>query len=154
MLHKTHGFTFLEVLIAVAIIAVVAALVFVSFNRSNQVSALSGSTEVIVSVIQEARTLTLASKAASQYGVHFSVDEVVLFKGATYSTSDPENRTTRIHPLVRISVITLSGGGTDVVFKRLTGGTDQNGTITLELASDPSRQEMVTVTITGIVEVQ
>jgi len=47
--------------------------------------------------------------------------------------------------------ITLAGGGSDVIFNRLTGETSQNGVITL---SSPSTAQIKTVTVykTGVVE--
>ena len=54
---------------------------------------------------------------------------------------------------VTIFSISLSGGGADVVFERLTGELDKSVTITITLVSDTSKTRVITIQLTGVVEV-
>jgi hypothetical protein len=102
--------------------------------------------------LNEARALTLASYDNTVYGVHLLPDRATLFKGNTFSSSDPDNKVNVISSRVSISNIVLSGGGNDIIFQRLTGKTGQNGTITLSLISDPSKSKTITIQVSGIIE--
>src|SRR3989338_2100856 len=125
---KYKDFTVLEILVAIAIITLVVTIITISFSKLNSAQALDKSATLVTAVLDEARSLTLSSKGDSQYGVYLEASQVVLFKGATYSQPDPANVVTSLHSLVGLRNITLSGGGTSVVFKRLNGNTDETGT--------------------------
>jgi len=150
MKHK--GFTVLEILVAISILALAVTIVAFSFSKLNSSQALDKSATLVTSILDEARSLTLSSKGDSQYGVYLEASQVVLFKGATYSQPDPANVVTSLHALVGMRNITLSGGGTSVVFKRLTGNTDETGTAEIFLKASPTTFRTITVRATGIVE--
>lgn len=146
------GFTITETLIVIAIIAVIVTIVVSAFSKFNNNQSLGGAIGEVTSTLNEARANTLASYDNSAYGVHFQTDKVVLFKGGVYSSSDSDNEDVILSSKISISNISLTGGGSDVVFKRLTGKTDQNGTITLSLISDPTKTKTITIHGSGIIE--
>lgn len=146
------GFSLTEILIVVAISIVLLTIVVSAFSGFNKNQSLNSTVSEVTSVLNEARALTLASYDNKAYGVHFQSDKVILFKGNSFSSSDPSNKTTTISSKISISDITLSGGGDNIIFQRLTGKTSQNGTITLSLISDPSKSKTITVEVSGIIE--
>ena len=149
---KEQGFTILEILFVVTVIAITVTIVTISFSKLNSSQALDRSATLVASVLDEARSLALSSKDASQYGVYLGDSETVLFKGVTYSPSDPLNVVNTLHSLVGIRDVTLSGGGTSVVFKRLTGNTDQTGSLEIFLKASTTTFRIITISATGIVE--
>jgi len=152
MTNPNRGFTILEILIALAILAMALTVTFFSFSRFNSSQALDKSADAVISILEEARSRTLSSVGASQYGVELEEFEVVLFKGATYSLADPNNVITSLNTLVAIRNINLAGGGTSVVFKRLTGSTDEVGTAEIFLKASPTTFRTITISNTGVVE--
>lgn len=148
------GFTLIEILIVITIIAVISTLIFVSFSRFNSTQTLNGTTQTVLSILDEARALTLASKNNLSYGVHFESSKVVLFGGTTYSATDPDNDVTTLNNRVTISDISLNGGVQDVLFDKLTGKTGQNGTVTVTLTFDASRFKIIKIGTTGVSEIQ
>jgi Tfp pilus assembly protein FimT len=148
-----RGFTLLEIVIVIAVIIILFLIIFSAFSGFNRNYALDTAAGQVASVLDEARSLTLASKGNTAYGVHFESSQVVLFKGTVYSTSDPNNSVHTLSSLVTISDITLSGGGSDAVFERLTGKLNKSGTVTISLASDPSMTRTITLQATGIIEI-
>ena len=146
------GFTITELLIVLAILAVIVTIVVSAFSKFNNNQSLDGAIGEVTSTLNEARANTLASYDNSAYGVHFQADKIVLFKGSTYSASDPDNEDVALSSKISVSNIALSGGGSDVVFKRLTGKTDQNGVITLSFISDPTKIKTITIQKSGIIE--
>lgn len=148
--HRRRGITLLEILMALAVMLFLAAIVIGSFAQFRNSKVLDTATEEIVSVLAKARGKTLASVNATTYGVHFEASQVVLFSGAAYNPSAPDNEMYVLDPALEISSIALSGGGADVVFARLTGKADRSGTITVRVKSDISKTRTVTLHETGI----
>ncbi len=141
-----------EILVAVSIVAICVTIVTLSFSKINENKALDSSVSLIASIIDEARSLTLSGKDASQYGVYLGEGETTLFRGAIYSSSNPENIITPLHSLTEISNVNLTGGGRVIVFQRLSGATTQSGTIEIRLKSSPSITRTISVNLNGIAE--
>lgn len=146
------GISLVEILIVIAIIALTWLIVYAGFSAINKRQALDKDGLLVTAIINEARSQTLSSKDATVYGVHLEEFSITLFKGSTYNESDPENKTSDLSAHSRISAFALSGGGDDIIFQRLTGATQNFGTITLELRSDSSASSTITVHKTGIIE--
>ena len=111
----------IEIIVAIGVLAIVGTTVFVGFSKATESADLKTSAFKVVDALQFARTRTIASLASSQYGVHFEQTQYVLFRGATYNASDPDNIVYPISSRVEIANIALAGGGSDVVFDRITG---------------------------------
>lgn len=154
MLHtSTHrGFSLLEILVVIAIAATLFTIVANVFSSYEKQQALDKDAEKIRSFLLEARGRTLSSRELSSYGVHFETSRTVLFRGSSYSASDPGNLSQPLRSEVEISNIALGGGGSDVIFARLTGATTGAGTVTLRLKSDTSQMRIITIRGTGVVE--
>src|SRR3989344_1838399 len=118
-MNRNKGFTILEILLTLFVLSLVVTIVTFSFSKLNSSKALDGSANLVVLTLDEARSLTLSSVGDTKYGVHFTESEITLFKGSTYSSSDPSNVVTELNSLVGLRNIILSGGGTDIVFTRL-----------------------------------
>ncbi|MBA3550755.1 prepilin-type N-terminal cleavage/methylation domain-containing protein [Patescibacteria group bacterium] len=147
------GFTLIEILIVISIIGIISTILMTSFSLFNKSEALDKDTDAVVESLEGARSLTLSSQNASQYGVHFGTSKITIFTGTSYTESASTNRDVVLSPTDTILTISLTGGGSDVVFKRLTGETTQNGTV---IISSPSTSKTRTVTIykTGVIESQ
>lgn len=140
-------------MIVVAIVVILAALVANPFIGFRNQQALSGAAEEILSVLQQVRVKTLTAEGGSQYGVHFSSNQVTIFAGAIYNPGNPANQSSDLSSAVTISNINLTGGGSDVIFQKLTGVTSQSGTIVVALSSDASETKTVTINGNGISDV-
>ena len=147
------GFTLLEILMAIAIATIVITIVVFSFSKLNSSQALERTGDLIASVLDEARSLTLSGSEDSQYGVHFEDDQIVLFKGTSYSSGSEDNVVTDLNDFVEIGDIELSGGGDDIIFKRLTGYTDEAGTIEVFVTATPENNLTITISETGLSDI-
>ena len=146
------GFTVIEIIIVIVILAVLTAMALTSFSGFRQNQTLNSDTSKIVSVINEARSKTLSSQYFSQYGARVESSKVILFKGATYSGGGIS--TTTISTALEISGISLAGGGSDVVFQKITGKTDNYGAITIRVKTNTSKTKTINISSTGITNVQ
>lgn len=149
--RKISGITIMEILIAVAILSVISTGIIIPFSKWRESRTLDVNTEGIMSLLNEARQNTLSSKDGFQYGVNFESARAVLFRGTTFVEPDVNNKEMSISPVLEISNIMLGGGATDVVFERLTGKTNNSGTITLRVKNDTSKNVIIKVEPTGAV---
>lgn len=146
-----RGFTLLEILIALAIVLLLAALAVAAFSSFRQNSLLKEARAKILSELSLARTQTLGAEGKSSWGVHFEETRLVRFKGSSYSTSDPSNQEILLPAGTKISSISL-GGSSEVIFQRLDGRTGNNGTLILQLVSDPAASTTIIIYASGLAE--
>ena len=126
------GFTLAEILVVVAALAFINAITSSAFYFFYRGTLLNEAVRQTFSLLQEARSNTLSSKDFSQYGVHFEEQKVVLFKGAIFTEPNSNNKEVKISSPVEIYNISLNGGGSNVVFQKLTGKTNEYGTISFQ----------------------
>ncbi|MEK7488118.1 MAG: prepilin-type N-terminal cleavage/methylation domain-containing protein, partial [Patescibacteria group bacterium] len=76
-LKASEGFTMIEIIVAIGVLAIVGTTVFVGFSKATESADLKTSAFKVVDALQFARTRTIASLASSQYGVHFEQTQYV-----------------------------------------------------------------------------
>lgn len=150
-MSNSKGFSILEIMISVSLIGVLTVIVVGQFSKYQAAQFIRTDTEAVIGIIEDARAKTLSSVSSSQYGVHFDTDTATLFTGSSYSSSDPDNKILELSSYVQITDVSLVGGGDEIVFERLSGNTNQYGSITLE-ASGGDDSRVITVTKLGIIE--
>lgn len=145
------GFTIIEILVSIAIIVLLLSVTFESFMSFKKNRIVAGSAERIAVLLSEARSSTLSSKGGSQYGVHFSSNSATLYQDS-YSSTNPENKIVGIDSPGQIEAITLLGGGENVLFNKLTGETSQYGTVTISSTEDQADVRVITISQSGLIE--
>jgi type II secretion system protein H len=148
---RRAGFSLIEILIVIAIIGLVMAIVLLSFNSLKSSQTLDKDAELVVQVLRQARSQTLASQNASSYGVHFASSTITLFAGTSYSAGDTSNQNFNLNASDTVIGLSLAGSSTNVVFSRLSGEAIQDGTITLSSLAT-NRTRIITVYKTGLIE--
>ena len=141
-------------LLVLSILIFLAGISVPTFSKFMTTNNLEKSTAKVRGLLEEARSLTLASKYDTQYGVHFESAKAVLFQGASYSSTSATNISLTLPSSVRIGTTTLSGGGNDVVFSRQAGGVSAYGTTTLFLLANPARISSIVIYGTGLTEIK
>ena len=147
---RRGGFTLIEIVIVVAILAILSTIIFTSFSAFRNAKVLDTATEDVLTLISTARGETLSAKANTQYGVHITSGSMTLYAGATYSAGDSANQVVDLDSALEIVSIALSGGGSDILFDRLTGKTSNSGTFVIRVKSDTAKTHTVTIAGTGI----
>lgn len=149
-----RGVSLVEVLIVIGILAIIAALTFETYISVNANKALDFDAQRIIAELSQARSLTLGSKNGTEWGIHVASTSVTLFEGDAYIEGASGNMVSSLNPVVRISNISLYGGGADIVFKRLTGNTNVTGTILLSNVASSSVSRVITIYGSGVADVQ
>ena len=146
---QKNGITAIELLIAAAIIITLGAVIASVFHNFRDPIELNSAAEEGVSMLNDARSRTLSSKNAQQYGIHFASSSAVLFRGSAYSASDTNNEESIFPTGAEISCVALNGGGTDLVFDRLTGLTNDYGAVIFRLINKPDTMRKVIILPSG-----
>lgn len=145
------GYTLIEMLIVIAILGIAVSIVSLNFSASRGRHELNNDTDAVVSLINEARSRTLAGDSGSAYGIHVESSKAVLFSGATFAADATGNKEVMMDSGIEIATIDLAGGAADIFFKKLTGDTDQYGTLVVERTAEPSDHRTISIEKTGLV---
>lgn len=155
MKHSSErGVSLVEILLVIAILSVLSVMTLQTYKKLDSTKALDTDALRVLLELQEARSLTTSSKNAQQYGVHLATTSVTIFQGTSFVSGNAGNITTTLNHAVTISSSTLSGGGADVIFQRLTGKTAQSGTVTVSLSASSSVKKVIQLYRTGLSEIQ
>ena len=140
-----------EVLIVIAILAIIATAIIGPFASFRNAQAIKNTNESIIALLNQARVKTLSSENLLQYGVHLQADKAILFSGTSYDVDASISEVVVSDSKISINDISLAGGGYDVVFERLTGATDNYGTLVVTLTNTSEGQKTITIAKTGVV---
>ena len=142
------GFTLIELLIVVGIMAVIGALAFASFATSRRARDVAASGQNALSVLRTASARAAAGQDGVPWGVRLETGRFIIFSGDSFAGSP----TTTIYALpaaVEIANIALTGGGQEIVFRRLDGRTDEPGTFDVRAIGSASQIFSITVDPSG-----
>ncbi len=149
MKRLSKGLTVVELLMTISIIGIIIAIIVPSLGEFRKNQSIQNSTNAVVSLLEEARTKTLASYNNTFYSVKIESDKATLFTGGTYSSGGTDNKIIFYESPVVLQSVSLNGSVTQVSFDRLKGTTSQYGTIILQIPSGVSRT--ITVSAGGII---
>lgn len=141
-----QGYTFIEMLIVLAIIGFVGIASLVSFIGSRRTRDLTTAGQNAISVLRVAQSKTLAREDNSQWGVHLAPTTFTLFRGTNYASAT-YTQNFLLPDSVEIANIALNGGGNDIVFQTIFGTTAQFGIFDIRIKTLPS--QLFSITIDG-----
>lgn len=141
----------MELIVSLAVIALVAFLAIRAISRFRGNSLLAATHAEIGQAFAEARNLTLASENDTVYGVHVDSYRIVRFVGSTYASTTSTNKAYVFDDRVRVATSSFAGGS-NVIFKRLTGATNNYGYVVIKLVNNNSRRATTTVLSSGIIQ--
>ena len=139
------AFTLVEILVVVCILTAVSSVVIFSFFSFSKQQSLNSGALNVMSVLNEARSLAMSSKDFSNYGVHINQNSIILFENYLGTN----NKEYDMGDSVSIDSDIV---GDEILFNKVTGGTSDNGTVTVSLTSDPTQSKVITIYGTGATE--
>ncbi|MCK9352032.1 MAG: type II secretion system protein [Candidatus Paceibacterota bacterium] len=150
--NRANGLTVLEIIVVLGILMLLTAASVVSLSSYRDRQVLNGESAQVLSILNKARSQTLASKSQMSYGVRIESDRATLYTGPVFDSVPADREEYILHHSVTASNILLAGGGGDILFDRLTGETASYGTFRIELAADPLQYHIILIKQTGLVE--
>lgn len=148
--RENRGFSLLEILIVLAILAIIATLLMTGIRNYAARQAFTTTVVTVTDSIVAARANTIASLNDTNYGVHASSTAVVIFTGDTFIEGAAGNNTILFPPNITATT-TFTNNVTTATFTRLTGLPSAVGTIVL-FDSRTESTATITLTTTGLVE--
>ncbi len=144
-----NGFSWLEIIITIAILGIILVLLLPSFNLFKKQNSLDIASSEILETLSLAQSKTLASEEASVWGINFSSNQFTLFKGESFIPDNPNNEIHLLPANVIFSEISLNGGDS-IIFNRLTGATNSYGIVKISLENDSSQFREIFIDEAGI----
>ncbi len=153
---KLTGFTLIEVIIVIAILTVLITVSITSLYSIQRKSDLDNGIQEFVIILKLAQNKTLSSDNSSQYGVYLDAsvfpNKYILFKGSNYASRNVSyDQIYFLSQTVEFFGINLNGGN-EIVFDKLTGKTQQPGSVVLRLKADTSQTKTVYISSSGTVD--
>lgn len=132
--NKKTGFTFIEVLLVIAALGILAGLA-IPFYQSFQVSSqLDNTVQELVQTLRRAQAKAMASENYQSYGILFEPHKFILFGGTSYNPNDPFNEEVELSNVLTVDYSGL--GGNSVIFSRIRGLPDHLGSITVSTSAE------------------
>jgi len=149
------GFTLFEIIIAIAILSILVAIGIPNFFSLKKSIDLDNNVQGIISALKLAQNKTLSSENDSQYGVFIdtavSPNRYVLFKGADYVSREPDADVVYyLENATEFYDISL-GGGNEIVFDRVTGASEEAGSLSVRMSTDTERNKTIYIANSGAV---
>lgn len=142
---RPKGFTAIEILLTVGVIAVTAGLTIPMFRQYQMSADLDTSTEHLVQALRGAATLSQTGKQDSAWGVYFP--DGTLFAGDAYAERNPDfDVTLPLAPTIETS------GLTEVVFSRLDGLPKTTGSVFVTSTVTNAYREII-IDANGVIRV-
>jgi prepilin-type N-terminal cleavage/methylation domain-containing protein len=141
---RERGFTLIEMLLSVGIIALLAGLslpVYQSFHTRNE---LDITTQSLTNALRRAQVYARSGFGDSGWGVSVQSGAVTLFKGSTFVSRD-----TSYDEITIVSPTTSVSGLSEVLFSKLSGAPSTTGSVTLTNTNNEART--VTLNAKGMV---
>jgi prepilin-type N-terminal cleavage/methylation domain-containing protein len=146
----TRGFTAVEILVVLGVLGLLTASIALGLSALRDATALRTATEDVWLTLRSARSLTLASKDDSVYGVRVESARLIQFKGTTYVAGATTNVVSDF-PTGVVASATFANGASHVTFTRLSGEPSATGTIMLTDQRGDATSS-VEVLVSGIVD--
>lgn len=178
---NNRGFTLLELMLVIAILAVLSVGAVLSFFSYQTQTEIDSAAKNVVNALRDAQSRAMSGKDFKAWGVCFDIsgNKVVLFRNDCNLNGIMDNgeigidcggggcfdcnetcsgvsvkEESYLSSFVKINSVSFAGGGNKVIFSALEGSVAQYGTIQLEGVGSSSNHKNVTITNIGKIDSQ
>lgn len=152
--HTRSGFSIVELIIVVSIIAILSVIVVGSVSRQSSFYALQKAAGDLSALLEKAHTRAQNSYNGVKHSVKIASTTATLFEGTTYATSTATNQVVSFDSRITLASTSINGGGDTIIFDKVTGATSNYGTIRFYITNASTSSSTVTIGETGIIQIQ
>ncbi|OGY44746.1 MAG: hypothetical protein A3B89_01420 [Candidatus Buchananbacteria bacterium RIFCSPHIGHO2_02_FULL_40_13] len=141
--NKITGFTLLEMLLSIAVIAIIAGIgvpVYQSFQVRND---LDLAVNTVAQSLRRAQLLSQAVEGDMTWGVYVGNNKITIFKGASYFSRD-----IGFDEVFDLAKTITPSGNQEIIFNKFTGWPQSSGTLILTTIND---SKTITINAKGLV---
>ncbi len=152
-LRMNTGFTLVELLVVMGLVAILGGLSFINLIRPQTSAALSGTVQGMMADLRSQQLKAMAGDSmsatiAQPYGIYVENNRYTLFKGATYSAGDTDNFVVPAESGVTFSTTFPSA---QVIFAKGTGEvTSYNGSANTITITNTRSNESKIITLNAL----
>lgn len=144
---KTKGFSIVEVVMVLAILAVVFAFSAVYYQTSQVRADINSRAELLVNEMRLLISNVESGNTDGHNAIKLEESAYTTFLGPDFDSEDPRNKRTEFSPTMRLENINLNEGGTEIKFIPPHGYTENFGSF--DLRSDQI-DRTITINVTEI----
>lgn len=143
-MKKQAGITFIELILIVSLILIMATMTPVFYSRFILQNAVANTTDQMAGSLRKAQLYSMMSKQGDSWSVNYSSNAITLYKGTSFASRDSSfDEKFEVNPNVSVS------GIVDISFARITGlPSPSASTITI---SSGNNSDVITVNNQGVV---
>lgn len=132
--HKQNGFTLLEVLLVISVIALLSGLAIPFLSAVQKRTDIDLAVGTTVRLHRRAQQLSQGMQGDSSWGVRVQSGSITLFKGLSYAARDAS-----LDEVFQLSPSIVPTGVQEIVYAKFTGFPQATGTLILTAGSDETR---------------
>jgi prepilin-type N-terminal cleavage/methylation domain-containing protein len=140
---NNRGFSLIELLLVVAIVAVLGAGSASFYSRFIVQNDVAVTRDQLVAALRKAQTYSMVGKRASPWGVHYTTGTITLYQGPSFAL-----RNSAVDEKISVRSTILLSGLTEINFARMSGIPSAMPTITISGNADT---KSVTVNAVGAI---
>lgn len=131
---KMKGFTIVELLLTIAMIAIITGVAIPLYSISQSKDDLETESSMVASAIRSARIFSTSGKENSEWGFHVETGKLIIFKGASYPSRD-----TSFDEELQIGESIAFSGLNDIYFTKLYGIPNTTGSLVLTIPNGSTK---------------
>ena len=139
-----NGFSFIEILVVVAVVLLLALVAFTSLSSLHERNLLRDASNTLVFHLEESKARSVAGTGGEPHGLYFAEDYYVQFIGSEYDALEPSNVVHQLDPAITLTIDILEGED-EIIFSRITGRSSSEASFTIELQNNPDEERVVLV---------
>lgn len=147
------GFSLIEILLVISILAIISTSVFIWFSNYQRQAEIESASKMIISSLRDAQSRSISGKDFKKWGIFFddTNNKFILFRDEGGYAGATIKEETYLSSYVEFDSNSLSDGCNEIIFEKINGDTAQNCAIKIIDKSNGANFIGITITSSGLI---